>query len=92
MKSYTNKFKIKILKKLDDVNEIYQMFQELIKTVKRKRKRSDNDMLRLVIQNDELPNAISTKLNKVQHFKLADSEKVINISEYRSIPLKSVKK
>ena len=33
-KSYMNEFKIKILKKLDDVDEIYHIFQELIKTVK----------------------------------------------------------
>ena len=44
-------------------------------------------MLRLIIQNEELPNAISTKFNKVQDFKLADLEKVINILEYRAILL-----
>ena len=81
-KSYTNEFKVKILKKLDDVKEIYHVFQELVKTVKRKRKLSDNDMLRLVIQNEELPDAISTKFNKVQDFKLGDLETVINILEY----------
>ena len=37
-KSYTNEFKVKILKKLDDVKEIYHIFQELVKTVKRRRK------------------------------------------------------
>ena len=36
-------------------------------------------MLRLVIQSEELPNAISTKFNKVQDFKLGDLENVINI-------------
>ena len=71
-KSYTNKFKVKILKKLDDV-------KELVKTVERRRKLSDNDMLRLVIQNEELSNAISTKFNKVEDFKLGDLENVINI-------------
>ena len=76
---------------MDDTKEIYQIFQELIKTVKRRRKLSDNDMLRLVIQNEELPNAISTKFNKVQDFKLADLEKVINILEYRAIPLEKCK-
>ena len=30
-KSYTNEFKVKILKKLDDVKEIYHIFQELVK-------------------------------------------------------------
>ena len=60
-KSYTNEFKVKILKKLDDVKEIYHIFQELVKTVKRRRKLSDNDMFRLVIQNEELPNAIATR-------------------------------
>ena len=49
-KSYTNEFKVKILKKLDDVKEIYHIFQELVKTVKRRRKLSNNDMFRLVIQ------------------------------------------
>ena len=44
-KSYTNEFKVKILKKLDDVKEIYHIFQELVKTVNRRRKLSDNDML-----------------------------------------------
>ena len=69
-KSFTNEFKVKVLKKLDDVNEVYHIFQELIKTVKRRRKLSNNDILRLVIQNEELPNAISTNFNKVQDFKL----------------------
>ena len=54
-KSYKNEFKVKILKKLDDVKEIYQIFQELVMTVKRRRKLSNNDMLRLIIQNEELP-------------------------------------
>ena len=48
-------------------------------------------MLRLVIQNEELPNAISTKFNKVQDFKLADLENVINILEYRAIPIEKCK-
>ena len=90
-KSYTNEFKVKILKKLDDVKEIYHIFQELVKTVKRRRKLSDNDMLRLVIQNEEVPNAISTKFNKVENFKLGDLENVINILEYRAIPIKKCK-
>ena len=48
-------------------------------------------MLRLVIQNEELPNAISTKFNKVQDFKLGDLENVINILEYRAIPIEKCK-
>ena len=90
-KSYTNEFKVKILKKLDNVKEIYHIFQELVKTVKRRRNLSDNDMLRLVIQNEELPNAISTKFNKVEDFKLGDLENVINILEYRAIPIEKCK-
>ena len=90
-KSYTNEFKVKVLKKLDDVKEIYHIFQELVKTVKRRRKLSDNDMLRLVIQNEELPNAISTKFNKVKDFKLGDLENVMNILEYRAIPIEKCK-
>ena len=90
-KSYTNEFKVKILKELDDVKEIYHIFQELVKTVKKRRKLSDNDMLRLVIQNEELPNAISTKFNKVENFKLGDLETVIKILEYRGIPLETSK-
>ena len=86
-KSYTNEFKVKILKKLDDVKEIYHIFHELVKTVKKRRKLSNNDMLRLVIQNEELPNAISTKFNKVQDFKLGDLDAIINILEYRAIPI-----
>ena len=81
-KSYTNEFKVKILKKLANVKEMYHIFQELVKTVKRRRKLSDNDMLRLVIQNEELPNAISIKFNKVQDFKIGDLENSINILEY----------
>ena len=90
-KSFTNEFKVKILKKLDDVKEIYHIFQELIKTVKRRRKLSNNDMLRLVIQNEELSNAISTKFNKVQDFKLGDLENIINILEYRAVPIEKRK-
>ena len=90
-KSYTNEFKVKILKKFDDIKEIYHIFQELVKTVKRRRKLSDNDVLRLVIQNEELPNAISTKFNKVEDFKLGDLENVINILEYRAIPIEKCK-
>ena len=90
-KSYTNEFRVKILKELDNDNEIYHIFLELVKTVKRRRKLSDNDMLRLVIQNEELPNAISTKFNKVENFKLGDLENVINILEYRAIPIEKCK-
>ena len=90
-KSYTNEFKVKILKKLDNIKEICHILQELVKTVKRRRKLSNNDMLRLVIQNEELPNAISTKFNKVQDFKLGDLETIINILEYRAIPIEKCK-
>ena len=48
-------------------------------------------MLRLVIQNEELPNAISTKFNKVENFKLGELENVINILEYRAIPIEKCK-
>ena len=48
-------------------------------------------MLRLVIQNEEVPNAISTKFNKVENFKLGDLENVVNIMEYRGIPLETSK-
>ena len=64
-KSYTNEFKVKILKKLDDDKDIYHIFQEIVKTVKKRRNLSNNDILRIVIQNDELPKAISTKFKKV---------------------------
>ena len=80
-KSFTNEFKVKIFKKLDDAKEIYHIFQELIKNVKKRRKLSKNDMLRFVIRNDELPNAISTKFNKVKDFALDDLENVIKILE-----------
>ena len=59
-KSYANEFRVKILKELDDDNEIYHIFQELVKTVKKRRNLSNNDLIRVVIQNEELPNAIST--------------------------------
>ena len=48
-------------------------------------------MLRLVIQNEELPNAISTKFDKVQDFKLGDLENVINILEHRAIWIEKCK-
>ena len=76
---------------MDNIKEIYHIFQELVKTVKRRRKLSDNDMLRLVIQNEELPNAISTKFDKVGDFKLGDLENIINILEYRAIPIETCK-
>ena len=76
---------------MDDDNEIYHIFQELVKTVKKRRNLSNNDMIRVVIQNEELPNAISTKFNKVESFKLGDLENIINIMEYRGIPLETSK-
>ena len=90
-KSYTNEFKVKILKKLDDDKDIYHIFQEIVKTVKKRRNLSNNDMLRIVIQNEELPKAISTKFNKVENFKLGDLETIINILEYRAIPIENCK-
>ena len=90
-KSYTNEFKVKVLKELDDDNEIYHIFQELVKTIKKRRNLSNNDMIRVVIQNKELPNSISTKFNKVESFKLGDLENIINIMEYRGIPLETSK-
>ena len=48
-------------------------------------------MLRLVIQNEELPNAISTKFNMVGDFKLGDLETIINILEYRAILIEKCK-
>ena len=73
---------------MDDVKDIYHILQELIKTVKSRRKLSNNDMLRFVIRNEELPNAISTKFNKVKDFKVGDLEQVIKILEYRDVPRK----
>ena len=90
-KNYTNEFRVKILKELENDNEIYHIFQELVKTVKKRRKLSNNDMIRVVIQNEELPNAISMKFNKVESFKLGDLENIINIMEYRGIPLETSK-
>ena len=86
-KSYTNEFKVKILKKLDDDKDIYHIFQEIVKTVKKRRNLSNNDMLRIVIQNEELPKAISTKFKKVQDFELGDLDDVIRILEYRGISI-----
>ena len=37
-KSYTNEFEIKILKKLNNVGEIYDIFHEIVKLVKKRRK------------------------------------------------------
>ena len=82
---------MKIFKKLGDIKEIYHIFQELIKTVKKRRKLSSSDMLKFVIQNEGLPNAISTKFNKMKDFKLGDLEQVIKILQYRDIPLEKCK-
>ena len=90
-KSYTNEFKVKILKKLDDDKDIYHIFQEIVKTVKKRRNLSNNDMLRIVIQNEELPKAISTKFKKMQDFELGDLENIIKILEYRAIPIENCK-
>ena len=48
-------------------------------------------MIRVVIQNEELPNTISTKFNKVESFKLGDLENIVNIMEYRGVPLELAK-
>ena len=90
-KSSTDEFKVKILKKLDNNKDIYHIFQEIVKTVKKRRNLSNNDMLRIVIQNEELPKAISTKFNKVENFKLGDLDTIINILEYRAIPIENCK-
>ena len=82
---------MKILKKLDGVDDIYSIFQELIRTVKKKRKLDGNNKLRFVIQNKELSNAISTNFNKVKDFKLGDLEQVIKTLEYKDIPLEKCK-
>ena len=85
--SYVNEYRIKIKKKMNSSNEIYQIFNELVRTVKKRRKLSENDLIRIVIQNEELPNAISTKFNKIKDFKLSNLDNVINILEYRGILL-----
>ena len=89
--SFTNEFQIKILKPLEDDKDIYKIFHELIKTVKVNRKLKDNDIIRIVIQNEELPNAISTKYNKVNDFKLVNIDEIIKILEYKNILLESCK-
>ena len=89
--SFTNEYQIKILKPLEDDKDIYQIFHELIKTVKVNRKLKDNDIIRIVIQNEELPNAISTKYNKVNDFKLVNIDELIKILEYKNIPLENCK-
>ena len=88
-KSCTNEFRVKVLKKLDNTNKVYQIFQELVRATKRRTELSDNDRLRFVIRNEELPTAISTKFNKVKDFALIDLENVIRILEYRDIPLEN---
>ena len=83
--AFTNEFKIKILKELDDENKIYHIFQELIKTVERKRKLRSDDRLRFVIQNEGLTNAISTKFHKVKDFKPDRVEEIIKILDYKKV-------
>ena len=83
--------KLKSLRSWTTLKRYITYIKELVKTVKRRRKLSDNDMLRLVVQNEELPNAISTKFNKVGDFKLGDLKNVTNILEYRAIPIEKCK-
>ena len=84
-------FVVKVNEKLDNVDEIYSIFHELVKVVKRRRKLRDNDILRFVIQNEEAPKAISSKFNKVRDLKLGDLDNMINILEYRAISLENWK-
>ena len=90
-KTYINDFEIKVLEVLKDVGDIYRMFQKLVRTVKEMRKLNDNDMLRIVIQNERLPNAISTKLSKIKDFEIGSLERAVNILEYRSILIEECK-
>ena len=60
---------------MDDIKEVYFIFQELIKTEKKKQKLNNGDRLRFIIQKEELPNAISTKFQKVKDFKVVELEK-----------------
>ena len=82
---------MKTLKELDNEKEIYYIFKELINTVKRRRKLGDNDRLRFIIQNEELPNTISTKFNKVKDFALGYLEQLIRIPEYKNILIEKCK-
>ena len=75
---------------MDDVKEVYHIFQELIKTIRRRRKLSNNDRLRFVIQNE----ATKRNVNEIQQgarFQTGDLEQVIKILEYRDIPLENSK-
>lgn len=46
-------------------------------------------MPRITIQNNDLPDAISTKLLKVKDSRLSELERIINILEYKEIPLEN---
>ena len=89
--SFTNEYEIKILRPLESDEEIYKIFHDLIKKVKINRKLNDNDRIRIVIQNEELTNPISTQYMKVIDFKLDDIDELIKILEYKNIPIDECK-
>ena len=66
-KSYTNEFEVKILKKLNNVGEIYHIFHEIVKLVKKRRKLRNKDIIRIVVQHEELTKAISTAFKNISN-------------------------
>ena len=62
---FTNEFKIKISKPLNNAKDFYLIFQDILDTVKRKRKLKSNDMFTIIVHNEDLKNPISTKFQKI---------------------------
>ena len=57
--SFTNE--IKIAKSLNNAKGLYLIFQDILDTLKRKRKLKNNDMFRIIVHNENLKNPISIK-------------------------------
>ena len=84
--AYTNEFKINVRKNfIGDKNDVFFVFEKIVKMVIKKRQLKDNDRLRFVITNDRLDHPISTKLLKVADFKLKNVADAINTLEYKEI-------
>ena len=88
--AFTNEFKINVRKNfIGDKNDVFNVFEKMVKMTIKKRKLKDNDRFRLVILNDALDHPISTKMLKVSDFKLNQLLGLINTLEYKEIGLEN---
>ena len=73
------------------MGEIYDIFHEIVKLIKKRRKLRGKDIIRIVVQHEELTKAISTKFNAVKYFELGELDDIINVLRYRDIPIEECK-